>query len=166
MGSAEKILSSIAAASARVVELKAAGKRVVFTNGAFDLLHVGHVRALQDAKSRGDILLIAVNSDLSVRGNKGPKRPIVPETERLEMLAALACTDYLVLFDDPNVSNLLEAIRPHVHAKGRDYTVETVPERPTALKLGIDIAIVGDPKDHSTTDILKRIREVEGIGRP
>jgi len=138
--------------------LRREGKRIVLTNGAFDLLHVGHVRALQDARARGDVLVVAVNSDASVRRLKGPGRPIVPQAERAELLAALACVDFVHVFDEPDVTALLRLLRPAVHAKGRDYTTGNVPERDVALEVGAEIAIVGDPKDHSVTDLIGRIR--------
>ena len=134
------------------------GKKVVFTNGCFDLLHVGHIRYLQAAKAEGDILLTAVNSDKSVRALKGPERPVMPEAERIEILSALECTDLIILFDDPTVDRLLRELRPDVHAKGTDYTPESVPERETVLGYGGRIAIVGDPKDHSTRDFISNIR--------
>jgi rfaE bifunctional protein nucleotidyltransferase chain/domain len=133
------------------------GRRIVFTNGAFDLLHVGHVRALRDARARGDLLVVGVNDDASVRRLKGAGRPVVPAAERAEIVAALASVDYVSVFPETDVRPLLLALRPHVHAKGRDYTEETVPERETAREIGIEIAIVGDPKDHSVTDLIRRL---------
>jgi rfaE bifunctional protein nucleotidyltransferase chain/domain len=141
-----------------VAEARAAGRRVVFTNGGFEILHVGHVRSLKDARSRGDLLVVAVNSDASVRRNKGEGRPVVPAAERVELLCALECVDLVTVFDDPTVDGLLRKVRPTVHAKGPDYTPETVPERATVREIGAEIAIVGDPKDHSTTDFVERIR--------
>lgn len=141
-----------------VAEARAAGRRVVLTNGGFEILHVGHVRSLRDARSRGDLLVVAVNSDASVRRNKGEGRPVVPEEERAEVLCALECVDLVTIFDEPTVDGLLRLLRPAVHAKGRDYAVDTVPERATAREVGAEIAIVGDPKDHATTDLLERIR--------
>ena len=141
-----------------VAAARAAGKRVVFTNGGFEILHVGHVRSLRDARSRGDLLVVAVNSDASVRRNKGAGRPVVPEAERAEVLCALECVDLVTVFDEPTVDGLLRRLRPAVHAKGSDYTTETVPERATAKEVGAEIAIVGDPKDHATSDLLERIR--------
>lgn len=141
-----------------VAEARAAGRRVVFTNGGFEILHVGHVRSLRDARSRGDLLVVAVNSDASIRRNKGPGRPVVPEAERTEVLCALACVDLVTVFDEPTVDGLLRRVRPTIHAKGTDYTPDTVPERATAKEIGAEIAIVGDPKDHATSDLLERIR--------
>ena len=135
------------------------GRRTVLTNGAFDLLHVGHVRALTEARALGDVLVVAVNDDASVRRLKGPGRPVVPAAERVELVAALACVDYVFAFDGDDVGAILRHLRPAVHAKGRDYTVETVPEREVALEVGAEIVIVGDPKDHSVTDLLRRLRE-------
>lgn len=142
-----------------VAEAKGKGLRVVFTNGGFEILHVGHVRSLEDARSRGDLLVVAVNSDASVRRNKGPKRPVTPEAERVEVLCALRCVDLVTIFDEPTVDGILRKVRPTVFAKGTDYTPENVPERATALEIGAEIAIVGDPKDHATTDLLERIRK-------
>jgi rfaE bifunctional protein nucleotidyltransferase chain/domain len=141
-----------------VERLKAKGKTIVMTNGCFDLLHVGHTRCLQGARKAGDILLVAVNSDSSVKSYKDPDLPINPENERLEVLAALQCVDYVFLFSDPTVDNVLLRLKPHCHAKGSDYTRETVPERETVLSYGGKVIITGDPKDHATTDIIDRIR--------
>ena len=146
----------------RVEALKKEGKRIVFTNGGFNLMHVGHVRSLIDAKSRGDVLLVALNSDSSVRRNKGPAYPLIPEDERLELMAALACVDLLPWFSDPTVDSLLLKLKPHVHAKGTDYTKETVPERATVLSYGGEIAIVGDPKDHASSNIIAMIKNWQG----
>jgi rfaE bifunctional protein nucleotidyltransferase chain/domain len=157
-----RFIADHAVLAQEVAAARAAGRRVVFTNGGFELLHVGHVRSLVDARSRGDLLVVAVNSDASVRRNKGPGRPVVPDVERAELLCALACVDLVTVFDTPTVDPLLRLLRPHVHAKGRDYSEANVPERATALEIGAEIAIVGDPKDHATTDILKRIRESAG----
>ncbi len=133
------------------------GQRIVFTNGAFDLLHVGHLRTLQGARALGDCLVVAINSDASVRRSKGPSRPVVPEGERAELLCGLACVDYVTIFDDATVDGLLLLLKPDIHAKGTDYTVETVPERATVLSYGGKIAITGDPKDHSTTDLAGKL---------
>jgi rfaE bifunctional protein nucleotidyltransferase chain/domain len=133
--------------------------RVVFANGCFDTLHVGHVRYLEGARREGDILVVAVNSDSSVCKLKGPGRPILQESARANLVAALRVVDYVVLFDEPNVEALLEFLRPDVHAKGTDYTTDTVPERATAARLGIRVAIVGDPKDHSTREFLDSVRK-------
>jgi rfaE bifunctional protein nucleotidyltransferase chain/domain len=147
--------------SARVNTWRASGHRIILANGCFDLLHVGHVRYLHAAKQLGGKLIVALNSDGSARGLKGAGRPVVPEAERAEILAALADVDAIVIFDEPNVRGLIERIRPDVHAKGTDYTEQSVPEREILLACGGKVAIVGDPKDHSATNLLRAIRETE-----
>jgi rfaE bifunctional protein nucleotidyltransferase chain/domain len=137
---------------------RSAGKTVVFANGGFDLLHVGHLRYLQAAAREGDLLMVAVNDDESIRQSRGPGRPVVPLTERMELVAALRCVDYVTSFHSPTVDGLLELVRPHVHAKGRDWTLERLPEAETVKRLGIRFASVGDPKDHSSTAIWEQIR--------
>lgn len=134
------------------------GKRIVLANGCFDMLHVGHVRYLEGARREGDVLVVAVNADASVRPLKGPGRPILDESARAQLVAALAVVNYVVIFPEPNVEALLADLRPDVHAKGTDYTLDTVPEREAAARLGVRVAIVGDPKDHSTRDLLEKIR--------
>ena len=131
---------------------------IALANGGFDLLHVGHVRYLEGAKREADRLIVAINSDASVRALKGPSRPVLPESDRTELVAALRAVDYVVIFDEPTVAPLLELLKPDVHCKGTDYTVDTVPERETVRSYGGRIAIVGDPKDHSTTDLLSRLK--------
>ena len=142
------------------------GLRIVLANGAFDLLHVGHVRYLAAAREHGDRLVVAVNSDASVRRSKGRDRPIVPEAERAEILSHLWMVDRIVLFDEPTVAEVLKALRPDVHAKGTDYTVETVPEREVVRGYGGETVICGDPKDHATTDLIGIITERFGSGSP
>jgi rfaE bifunctional protein nucleotidyltransferase chain/domain len=142
----------------RVAQDRAHGLKISFANGGFDLLHVGHVRYLEGAKREADRLVVAINSDQSVRALKGPSRPILPEADRAELVAALRAVDYVVIFSEPTVEVLLELLQPDVHCKGTDYTVDTVPERETVRAYGGRIAIVGDPKDHSTTDLLSRLR--------
>jgi rfaE bifunctional protein nucleotidyltransferase chain/domain len=137
---------------------RAAGRTIAFANGGFDLLHVGHVRYLQAAAREADRLVVAINDDRSVASLKGPNRPVLSERDRAEIVAALRGVDYVVLFSEPTVTPLLLAVKPDVHCKGTDYTVETVPERETVRGYGGRIAIVGDPKDHSTRDLLARIR--------
>src|SRR5437667_4096997 len=134
-------------------------ERVVFANGCFDTLHVGHIRYLEGARREGDIIVVGVNAYSSVCNLKGPGRPIFDENARAHLVAALRCVDYVVLFGEPNVEALLEELRPDVHAKGTDYALETVPERAVAKRLGIRVAIVGDPKDHSTKGLLDSIRK-------
>ena len=135
------------------------GERIVLTNGCFDMLHAGHVRYLKSAREVGDVVVVGVNADSSVGTLKGAGRPILSEAARAALVAGLDAVDYVVIFDEPNVESLMRDLRPDVHAKGTDYTVETVPERDTAAKLGIRVAIVGDPKNHSTRDLIARIRE-------
>jgi rfaE bifunctional protein nucleotidyltransferase chain/domain len=142
-----------------VAEHKRQGRRVVLANGCFDTLHVGHIRYLEGARREGDILVVAVNSDSSVCALKGAGRPILAEPARADLVAALRAVDFVVLFSEPNVEALLETLRPDVHAKGTDYTTETVPERATAERLGIRMAIVGDAKDHSTREFLESVRK-------
>jgi D-glycero-beta-D-manno-heptose 1-phosphate adenylyltransferase len=137
------------------------GLSVAFANGCFDLLHAGHVRYLQAAANEADRLIVAVNDD-EVAGQKGPGRPILPAPDRAEMVAAVRGVDYVLVFPERTVTPLLMLFRPDVHCKGTDYTVETVPERETVLAYGGRIAIVGDPKDHSTHDLLARVRGLPG----
>lgn len=138
-------------------EDRRAGRTVAFANGCFDLLHVGHVRYLQAAAAEADRLIVAVNDD-GTASAKGPGRPILPAADRAELVAALRGVDYVVLFPEPTVDPLLQLLRPDVHCKGTDYTADTVPERETVRAYGGRVAIVGDPKDHSTRDLLARIR--------
>ena len=142
----------------RVGQDRAEGCTIAFANGCFDLLHVGHVRYLQAAAREADRLIVAVNDDVAA-GQKGPGRPILPAADRAELVAALRGVDYVVVFPEPTVTPLLRLLRPDVHCKGTDYTSETVPERETVLGYGGRIAIVGDPKDHSTRDLVARLRE-------
>src|SRR5256884_9475884 len=133
------------------------GKKVVLTNGCFDILHVGHLRYLQEARGLGDVLVVAVNSDKSMRLIKDPGRPILAENERVALVSALRCVDQVVLFDEPVASHVLEVLRPAIHAKGTDYTEQTVPERARVLAYGGEVRIAGDPKNHSTRDIIEQI---------
>jgi rfaE bifunctional protein nucleotidyltransferase chain/domain len=161
-----KILSKILSRDdlqLRLAKHKRNGQRVVFANGCFDTLHVGHVRYLEGARREGDILVVAVNNDASIGSLKGPGRPILPELARAQLVAGLRAVDYVLLFGEPNVEALLEFLRPDVHAKGTDYSVDTVPERATAARLGIRVAIVGDPKDHSTRDFLEAVRKAPHV---
>jgi D-glycero-beta-D-manno-heptose 1-phosphate adenylyltransferase len=140
----------------RVRQWRAAGEKIILTNGCFDVLHVGHVRYLQGAKALGGKVVVGVNSDSSARSLKGNGRPRIPQNERAEILAALEPVDAIVVFDSPDVRELIRLIRPDVHAKGTDYTEQTVPERDLVIACGGRVAIVGDPKDHSTTEFLRK----------
>ncbi len=140
-----------------IVRDRAAGQTIAFANGCFDLLHVGHVRYLQGAAAEGDRLVVAVNDDRSVVGLKGPGRPVLNGADRAELVAALRGVDYVVLFSDADVSRLLTLLRPDVHCKGTDYTVDTVPERAIVQAYGGRTAIVGDPKNHNTRALIARI---------
>lgn len=153
-----KILS-LSALRQRLEERRKCAGRIVLANGCFDLLHVGHIRYLEGARREGDVLVVGVNSDASERKLKGGGRPILPQQARAELVAALKVVDYVLIFDEPDVAALLTALRPDVHAKGTDYTVRTVPERELAARLGVRVAIVGDPKRHSTRDLLTRARK-------
>jgi D-glycero-beta-D-manno-heptose 1-phosphate adenylyltransferase len=140
----------------------AEGRTIALANGVFDLFHVGHLRYLRGAKAEADVLVVAVNSDVSARLNKGPGRPVVPEAERAEILEALACVDHVVLFDSRDVVAVIRALRPDVHVKGTDYTPETIPEAAEVRAHGGRVAVAGDPKDHSTSDLIGRL--VRGRG--
>jgi rfaE bifunctional protein nucleotidyltransferase chain/domain len=152
---------SLEAAVAWREELRRSGKTLIFANGVFDLLHVGHLRYLQGAREYGDALVVAVNSDVSTKANKGPSRPVVPEHERAELVAALECVDRVVVFDDKTVSRLLLALKPDVHVKGTDYTPETIPERDIVASYGGRAAVAGDPKNHSTTELIAALKVLE-----
>jgi rfaE bifunctional protein nucleotidyltransferase chain/domain len=147
-----------------VAEDRRRGHTIAFANGCFDLLHVGHVRYLQAAAAEADRLIVAVNDDVTA-GAKGPGRPILPALDRAELVAALRGVDYVTIFPEPTVAPLLMLVKPDVHCKGTDYTADTVPERETVRSYGGRIAIVGDPKDHSTRELLKRIEQTAGGAR-
>jgi rfaE bifunctional protein nucleotidyltransferase chain/domain len=159
MRSAQSKIHSREFVLAAVGKLQRQGKRVVLANGCFDTLHVGHVRYLAGAKREGDVLVVAVNADSSVRSLKGPGRPVLDEQARAQLVGSLRGVDFVVLFAEPNVESLLEELRPDVHAKGTDYSAETVPERAISEHLCIRVAIVGDPKEHSTRAFLDGIRK-------
>ena len=142
---------------ARVAIARKHGARIVFANGCFDILHVGHVRYLEGAKELGDLLVVGINSDEQVRAQKGEGRPLVPERERAEIIAAIRAVDFVTIFSEPTVAALLLSLRPDIHAKGTDYTEETVPERDVVRSFGGRVRIVGDPKDHSTTDMVRKV---------
>lgn len=133
------------------------GRKVALANGVFDLLHVGHVRYLEGARQLADVLVVAVNSDASTRANKGEGRPVIPEDERAEMVAALGCVDHVVIFDQRTVVEVIRALRPDVHVKGTDYTPESIPEREEVEAYGGRVAVAGDPKDHSTTELIRKL---------
>ncbi|HJT26257.1 MAG TPA: adenylyltransferase/cytidyltransferase family protein [Pyrinomonadaceae bacterium] len=141
----------------RIATARESGARIVLANGCFDVLHVGHVRYLAGARELGDILVVGINSDEQVAIQKGPGRPVLPATERAEIVAALESVTYVTIFDEPTVEQLLLTLKPDVHAKGTDYTTESVPERDVVRSYGGQVAIVGDPKDHSTTEIIARV---------
>ena len=145
----------------RVTSERSAGAKIILTNGCFDLIHAGHIRYLTGAKQLGGFLVVGINSDRQVRNLKGRGRPYISETERAEIISSLRSVDAVTIFDELTVDDLIDAIRPDVHAKGTDYTTETVPERERVLAYGGSVAIVGDPKDHSSTDLIKVISEIK-----
>ena len=147
---------------ARVAAAREAGARIVLANGCFDVLHVGHVRYLAGARELGDVLVVGINSDEQVALQKGDGRPVLPAIERAEIVAALEPVSLVTIFDEPTVEELLLALKPDVHAKGTDYTTDTVPERDVVRSYGGQVAIVGDPKDHSTSAIIARLGGVNG----
>lgn len=150
---------TVAEAAAHAARLRSEGKRIVLANGCFDLLHVGHIRYLHAARQLGDVLFVGVNSDAAVRRLKGPGRPLMSADERVELLSAMRDVDYVVVFDEDTADALVAALRPHVHAKGTDYTEATVPERATVERVGGRVAIAGDAKGHATRDLIARVLE-------
>ena len=152
-----KLIFDRAELIAKVVEARKVGAVIVLANGCFDLFHVGHIRYLAGAKQLGSLLVVGINSDRQVRLLKGEGRPFMPENERAEIVAAIRFVDAVTIFDEPTVEDLITAIRPDFHAKGTDYTTETVPEREIVRKYGGQVAIVGDPKDHSSTDLIAAV---------
>ena len=144
-------------AAALAERLRAAGRRIVLANGCFDLLHVGHIRYLEEARKLGDVLFVGINGDAAVARLKGAGRPLMPADERVELLQALRAVDHVVVFDDDTADTLIRALRPDVHAKGADYTADSVPERATAESVGAATAITGDPKTHATRDLIATI---------
>ncbi len=156
---------SVEALAGRLAELRRRGRRIAFANGHFDLLHVGHLRYLRAAREQGDLLVVAINDDASVERLKGPGRPLVPAAERAELLAALAPVDFVVVFSGDTPAPLLERLRPDVHCKGTDYGApERVPEYAVVAAYGGRTALVGDPKDHATSDLIARVRSLPGPG--
>ncbi|MBZ5534670.1 MAG: adenylyltransferase/cytidyltransferase family protein [Acidobacteriia bacterium] len=158
----EKKILDLAGLRSVVAAHRALNQKIVLANGCFDVLHVGHIRYLQGAKVLGDVLVVGVNSDTSMRGIKDAGRPLMPEAARARLVAALECVDYVTVFDDATVEPLIKALHPDVHAKGTDYAPETVPERGVVRSYGGEVAIVGDPKDHSTHDLIRRVLERDG----
>jgi rfaE bifunctional protein nucleotidyltransferase chain/domain len=155
-----EIVTDLDALARRLDALRAAGRTIVLANGCFDLLHVGHVRYLEAAKREGDVLVVAINSDESVRRNKGAGRPLVPETERAEVLAALRCVDFVTVFGETTADELIRALRPNVHAKGTEWRADNVPELATVLAVGGRVAICGDVKTHSSSEMAAKARGV------
>lgn len=158
--SKDKVVSDRKSLSSILTGLRASGKTVVLTNGVFDILHVGHVRYLEDARSRGDYLVVAVNSDKSAEALKGKGHPVQPATERMEVLSALSFVDYVTVFDEATADALLEQLRPSLYAKGTDYTIKTLPEQSTLKALDIKAVFVGDKKVHSTTKLVQKIQKL------
>ena len=158
MRAAASKIASLAELEARVAEARRTGKTVALANGCFDMLHVGHVRYLEGARAEADLLVVGVNGDASVRRLKGEGRPVLPAADRALLVAALRAVDEVVVFEEDDVGNLLRTLRPDVHCKGTDYTVDSVPERDVVRSYGGRVAIVGDPKDHDTSRLLARIR--------
>ena len=154
---------TISEAASLAERYRAAGRRIVLANGCFDLLHVGHIRYLDEARRLGDVLFVGINSDASVARLKGQGRPLMPATERLEVLTALRAVDHVIVFDDDTADGLIRALKPDVHAKGTDYTADSVPERATARAVGAATAITGDPKSHATRDLIAT--SVDRFGR-
>jgi D-glycero-beta-D-manno-heptose 1-phosphate adenylyltransferase len=150
-------IKSLKDLQAIVLAIHASGRKVVFANGCFDLIHAGHIRYLQNARALGDVLILGVNSDACVAALKGAGRPLQSEADRAEILSSLDCVDYVLLFNTPTVDAILKALKPDIHAKGTDYTEESVPERETVRSYGGRVAIVGDPKNHSTRDLIETI---------
>lgn len=157
----QRLLYDAAELAARLGDPRSRKGTVVLANGCFDIVHVGHVRYLQGAAALGDILVVALNDDDSTRRLKGEGRPVMPVAERAEILLAMRSVDYVLVFGDETVDGILETIRPDIHAKGTDYTIESVPERATARAIGCRTVIVGDPKDHSSRDIIRTLRKEE-----
>lgn len=160
-------VQTLESVQAQRAQWKAQGRTVALANGVFDLIHVGHVRYLEGAAALADVLVVAVNSDASTRAYKGPQRPIIPQAERAEMVAALACTTAVVIFDEPNVRAVIRSLQPDVHVKGTDYTPDTIPEADEVRAYGGRVAVAGDPKDHSTSELAAKLqapRKVEPHG--
>lgn len=156
-------LKTIAELKTIVEREKRKGKKIVFANGCFDIIHVGHIRYLKDAKKMGDLLIVAINSDSSARKLKGSGRPVMTENERAEIISALECTDYVTIFDETDASKLLLTLKPDIHAKGTDYTQETVPEVEIVKSYGGMVAITGDKKERSSSEIIEKMKCMAGV---
>lgn len=154
-----KIAHSVKELAREIEGLKAQGKRVVLANGTFDVMHGGHISYLEDARQHGDVLVVGLNSDASVRGLKGENRPVCNIDERLALLSSIRCIDHIIVFDEPTCENLLRTLRPDVHAKGTDYTAENVPERAVSDELGIETVITGAPKENATKTIIRKAQQ-------
>lgn len=159
--SKDKLFTDRKSLSAILSGLRASGKTIVLTNGVFDLLHVGHLRCLEDARSRGDLLVVAVNSDKSTAALKGKGHPIIPLAERMEMLSGLSFVDYVTTFEDETADDLLRQLHPTMYAKGTDYTLKTLPEKATVKELEIKAVFVGDKKGHSTSKLITKISKLK-----
>lgn len=159
-----KIFTNLSELATMVSDLKKQGKTIVFTNGCFDILHLGHIRYLEEAKKLGDYLIVGINSDASVRTLKGKNRPVVPEEERAEILGALRCVDYVIIFSEGNPENVILQIHPDVHAKGGDYTIDRIPEAHLVESLGGKTIILQNVKGKSTTNIVQKILSLNEVG--
>lgn len=160
----EEKIRDLPALQSDLAQRRRRGEKIVLANGCFDVLHAGHIRYLQGAKALGDVLVVAVNSDASMRKIKDEGRPLLPEDARARLVAGMETVDYVTVFSEPTVSHLLRILQPEVHAKGTDYTVETVPEREVVRSYGGEVVIVGDPKSHSTRDLIQQVLEKSGAG--
>lgn len=154
-----RIFTDIQKLAELICEMQDAGKRVALANGCFDVVHGGHVSYLEEARACGDCLVVGLNSDASVQKLKGANRPVCNERDRLAVLSALRCVDFLIVFEEDTCENLLRTLRPNVHAKGTDYTAETVPERRVSDELGIETVITGNPKENATKTMIKKVTE-------
>lgn len=159
--SKDKVFTDKKSLAAILSGLRASGKSVVLTNGVFDLLHVGHLRCLEDARSRGDLLVVAVNTDKGVEAIKGKGHPIIPLAERMEMLSGLSFVDYVTSFDGETADDLLQQLQPSLYAKGTDYKLSTLPEKGTIKELGIKAVFVGDKKAHSTSKVIQKVQRLK-----
>ncbi len=162
MGLTNTKIKSLNSLKNTVKAFKEEGKKIVLANGGFDLLHYGHIVYLKEAKEQGDVLIVAVNSNSSIKKLKGEDRPIVDEKGRAYLIASLSFVDYVIIFNENTVKNILLKLKPDYHVKGPDYTIKTIAESEFSSKLGIETKIVGEGKNHSTTDIIKKVRKIYG----